>query len=263
MQREQVLKFLADGQQIFQRINRLPMPSVAAISGDCLGGGMELALACTYRVAAGETNFSIGLPEVKLGILPGWGGTTRLPRLIGLTHALPLLIAGKTLPPRKALKAGIVDEVVRPEALLAACKRILLAHASPRHVSLTDRVAASAPFVRHRVLATAQSQTLAKTMGHYPAAMKIIDSCSHLAWIMISTAWAQGGARRIGRPDGDGGSPQSHAAILPPPRGQARRHRSTQSGAGGNQTCRGCRRRGHGSGDRSWHDPSRHQGAAH
>src|SRR5438270_1551259 len=115
MDRPQVEKFLADGQALFERISKLPVPTVAAINGDCLGGGLELALACTYRVAADDPSANIGLPEVKLGILPGWGGTVRLPRRIGLVKALPLILAGKTMPPKKAKKAGIVDEVVRPE----------------------------------------------------------------------------------------------------------------------------------------------------
>ena len=125
MNREEVAEYLALGQGIFNRIANLSMPTVAAINGDCLGGGMELALACTYRVAADNNSINIGLPETKLGLLPAWGGTTRLPRMIGLTRALPILLGGLTMPPRKALKAGLVDEVVRPEALLSAARRLL------------------------------------------------------------------------------------------------------------------------------------------
>ena len=81
-------QYLADGQTLYSRIENLPCPTVAAINGDCLGGGLELALACRSRVTADESWINIGLPEVKLGIVPGWGGTVRLPRLIGLTDAL-------------------------------------------------------------------------------------------------------------------------------------------------------------------------------
>jgi len=102
MDAQRVTQFLADGQALYSRIAKLGAPTVAAINGDCLGGGMELALACIWRVAADDGSISIGLPEVKIGILPGWGGTTRLPRLIGLRKALPLLLTGKTLPPKKA-----------------------------------------------------------------------------------------------------------------------------------------------------------------
>src|SRR3954447_4274615 len=167
--------FLADGQTVFDRISKLPMPTVAAINGDCLGGGLELALACTYRVAVDDGSVNIGLPEVKLGILPGWGGTVRLPRRIGLANALPLLLGGKTMPPRKAKKAGIVDEVVRPEALLAAAKRVVTANAGVGRPSLLHRTMATLPATRNKILAAARQQTLGQTRGNYPAPMKVID----------------------------------------------------------------------------------------
>jgi 3-hydroxyacyl-CoA dehydrogenase/enoyl-CoA hydratase/3-hydroxybutyryl-CoA epimerase len=175
MNREQMLQFLADGQALFSRIANLSMATVAAINGDCLGGGLELALACTMRVAAADASTSIGLPEVKLGILPGWGGTVRLPRLIGLTRALPLLLTGKTLPPKKALRAGIVDEVVRPEALLAAARRRAMGEKPTRRHSLIDRTAANLPLVRNKVLSLARKETFATTLGNYPAPIRLID----------------------------------------------------------------------------------------
>ena len=175
MSHEQVTAFLAAGQALFERIARLPMPTVAAINGDCLGGGLELALACKARVAADDPSISIGLPEVKLGILPGWGGTVRLPRLIGLPKALPLILAGKTLPPKKALRAGIVDEVVRPEALLAAAKRLILHPPAAPRVRFAARAINYIGPVRRRVFAAARARTQSQTRGHYPAPMKIID----------------------------------------------------------------------------------------
>src|SRR5437868_10571450 len=98
MNREQVTAFIARGQEIFGRIANLSMPTIAAINANAMGGGFELALACRYRVAADDGSTSIGLPEIKLGLVPAWGGTTRLPRTIGLRSALPILLAGKTLP---------------------------------------------------------------------------------------------------------------------------------------------------------------------
>jgi 3-hydroxyacyl-CoA dehydrogenase/enoyl-CoA hydratase/3-hydroxybutyryl-CoA epimerase len=172
---EQVIEFLAQGQQLFSRIAGLRMPTAAAINGDCLGGGLELALACTVRVAASDTSISIGLPETKLGILPGWGGTVRLPRRIGLTRALPLMLAGKTIPPKKALRAGIVDEIVRPEALLAAAKRLVSKSEPQHHFSLLDRVATVTPPVRKRIFRQAREETNHTTHGHYPAPMRLID----------------------------------------------------------------------------------------
>jgi 3-hydroxyacyl-CoA dehydrogenase/enoyl-CoA hydratase/3-hydroxybutyryl-CoA epimerase len=172
---DDVAKYLVQGQAVFNRIARLPMPTVAAINADCLGGGFELALACNYRVAADETSISIGLPETKLGLIPAWGGTTRLPRLIGLPRALPILLAGKTMPPRKAQKAGLITEVVRAEALQAAAKR--LATRGPKLVKprLLDRAMSSIPQLRRRVLETAKRQTTESTFGNYPAPLRLIE----------------------------------------------------------------------------------------
>lgn len=175
MNREQVEAFLATGQKLFDRIAGLPFPTVAAINGDCLGGGLELALACQYRVASDEGSINIGLPEVKLGILPGWGGTVRLPRLIGLAGALAMLLAGKTMPPKKARKAGIVDDVVRPEALQSAAKRWARGDQPIHRPSFAQRSAARLSYLRNRIFATAKTQTEAQSFGNYPAPLRLID----------------------------------------------------------------------------------------
>ena len=175
MNPEQVTRYLAMGQEVYEKVARLPMPTVAAINGDCLGGGTELALACNYRVAAADGAISIGLPETKLGLIPAWGGTTRLPRLIGMTKALPILLAGKTMPPKKALRAGIVDEVVRPEALLAAAKRLVVSHRPRRRPGMLDRTLSHLTPARNRILTSAGRQTETRTFGNYPAPMKLLD----------------------------------------------------------------------------------------
>jgi 3-hydroxyacyl-CoA dehydrogenase/enoyl-CoA hydratase/3-hydroxybutyryl-CoA epimerase len=175
MDRDQLANFLAEGQRVFQHVATLPFPTAVAINGDCLGGGYELALACTYRVSTDEGSVNIGLPETKLGILPAWGGTTRLPRLIGLPKALGILLPGKTLPPRKALKMGLIDETVRPEAVRVACKRLIMKHAERKELGWTQRVAAGTSLLRNRILATATAQTRDKTYGHYPAPLKLIE----------------------------------------------------------------------------------------
>ena len=172
---EQVAQFVSLGQVLFERIARLPMPTIAAINADCLGGGYELALACKYRVAADDSSFSIGLPEVKIGLSPGWGGTTRLPRMIGLRRALPILLGGKTMPPRKAAKAGLVDEVVRPEALLSAAKRIVRSGAPRRRPGFVDRTIARVATVRERILTAAHHATMKATYGNYPAPLRLLD----------------------------------------------------------------------------------------
>jgi len=103
--------FVARANEAMAKFESTPKVVVAAINGHCLGGGLELALCCDFRVAA-EGSYRIGLPEVTLGLLPGTGGTQRLPRLIGRQKALDLMLRGTTLPPQDALAAGIVDEVV-------------------------------------------------------------------------------------------------------------------------------------------------------
>src|SRR5688500_4516866 len=113
------------GQKVFDRLARLRCPSVAAIHGHCLGGGTELALACRYRVASNDDSTRIGLPEVKLGIYPAWGGSVRLPRLIGAPAAMDLMLTGRSLSAKSALAMGLVDRVVDPPLLLETALGLL------------------------------------------------------------------------------------------------------------------------------------------
>lgn len=108
------------GQATFQKLAELPCPTVAAIHGFCMGGGTEISLACRYRVASNDPSTRIGLPEVKLGIFPGWGGSARLPRLIGAPAAMDLMLTGRTVSASAARAMGLVDKVVEPAALLDA-----------------------------------------------------------------------------------------------------------------------------------------------
>ena len=114
------------GQQVLQKLASLPCPTVAAIHGFCMGGGTELALACRYRVASDDPSTRIGLPEVKLGIFPGWGGSVRLPRLIGAPAAFDMMLSGRTLSAKAALAMGVVDRVVEPSALADAAAVLAL-----------------------------------------------------------------------------------------------------------------------------------------
>lgn len=176
MNPEQLGEYLSRGQALFERVARLPYTTVAAINGDCLGGGCELALACQWRVAADQTSISIGLPEVKLGLIPAWGGTTRLPQLLGLRRALPILLAGKTMPPRKAARAGLIDEVVRPEALPAAANRLVRTKPKDRRLNTVDRVLARWSPARNKLLGTARRRMLSQTFGNYPAPLALLDA---------------------------------------------------------------------------------------
>jgi len=114
--------FASEGQRVVNRISKMGKPVVAAIQGFALGGGCEVALACHVRV--GSTAARLGQPEVKLGVIPGWGGTQRLPRLIGLGRALELLITGDPITADEAYRIGLLNRVVEPEALLSTCEEI-------------------------------------------------------------------------------------------------------------------------------------------
>ncbi|GAB3103147.1 3-hydroxyacyl-CoA dehydrogenase NAD-binding domain-containing protein [Lysobacter terrae] len=114
------------GQQVFQRIAELPFPTVAAIHGFCMGGGTELSLACRYRIASSDASTRIGLPEVKLGIFPGWGGSVRLPRLVGAPAAFDMMLTGRSLSASAARAMGLVDKVVDPASLLEEAAKLAL-----------------------------------------------------------------------------------------------------------------------------------------
>lgn len=106
------------GQAVFAKLEALPFPTVAAIHGPCMGGGMELALACGYRVITNDQRTVLALPEVKLGIIPGFGGTQRLPKLVGLSNALDMILSGKSVYAKKAGRLGLADEVTYKEILI-------------------------------------------------------------------------------------------------------------------------------------------------
>lgn len=121
----QVEDWIRRGQLIFERLARLRCPTVAAIHGHCMGGGTELSLACRFRVASNDEKTRIGLPEVKLGIYPGWGGSVRLPRLIGAPAAMDVMLTGRSLSAPAAKAMGVVDKVVEPSQLLEAALGLL------------------------------------------------------------------------------------------------------------------------------------------
>src|SRR5436853_3844721 len=117
--------FIGAGQRVFNRIAGLKIPGVAAVHGACAGGGYEITLACDWRVASDDPATRIGLPETTLGLIPAWGGSTRLPRLIGEDNAAEVILKGKLYSASEALKIGLVDEVVTREKLLDAARRLI------------------------------------------------------------------------------------------------------------------------------------------
>ncbi len=165
------------GQQVFQQLSDLPFPVVAAIHGPCLGGGLELALACDYRVCSDADKTRLGLPEVMLGLLPGSGGTQRLPRLIGLLASLDLILTGKQLRAEKAKKLGLVDACVPQSILLDVAKRFVTEKRKRKShkVALKEIVLSRTQLGRKVIFEQAQKKTYHKTRGNYPAAKAILD----------------------------------------------------------------------------------------
>ena len=172
----------AIGQSVFTRISRLPMMTIAAIDGVCLGGGTELSLACNYRIGSDRKETKIGLPEVQLGILPGFGGTTRLPRLIGLSAALQIMLTGKPVDSRKAVKIGLLDERMHPAILYRRAAEIARSGRLPlrKKRALTSRLLDDTAPGRKLVLQQAHKQVMKETRGHYPAPLRILEILPHM-----------------------------------------------------------------------------------
>ena len=175
----------ADGQDLLERVARFPKPVAVGIHGACLGGGLEFALACRYRVASDHPKTQLGLPEVQLGILPGASGCQRLPRLIGARAALDIILAGKVEPARKAFRLGIVDELVHPAILkdvtLAAARRMAGGWRPKRKRRgwLGGWLLDGNPLGRRLVFRAARKQVLEQTGGHYPAPLAALDAVEY------------------------------------------------------------------------------------
>ncbi|HEY3935648.1 MAG TPA: 3-hydroxyacyl-CoA dehydrogenase NAD-binding domain-containing protein [Gemmatimonadales bacterium] len=175
---EEGVRLSRDGQLLMQRIADCSRPVVAAIHGACLGGGLELALACRYRVASDHPRTVLGFPEVQLGVIPAAGGSTRLPRLIGAHAALDMILTARHERGRKALGIGLIDELV-PEAILldvaiAAAERLGRGGKAPRRrggAFLLD----GNPIGRALVYRKAREEAARKTGGHYPAPLRAIE----------------------------------------------------------------------------------------
>ena len=178
------------GQKIFNMVEQLEIPTVAVIDGACLGGGMEFALACTYRVATDNPKTKLGQPEVLLGIIPGFGGTQRMPRLVGIENALDLIVSGRSVNPRQAKRMGLVDEVVpSPIASDAALQFITkrLDKFSTKNGGRKEKrrfrprgirawLLEGNPIGRSLLFRIAKKTTVQKTRGNYPAPLKAIDA---------------------------------------------------------------------------------------
>lgn len=171
----------ARGQRLLDRLARLAFPSVAAVRGACLGGGTELALACRYRVLSDSPATRMGLPEILLGIVPGFGGTQRLPRVVGIPAALDMILTGKQLAARQALKLGLADAVFpdaifEEESMRFLREDVLRRRRPPRTLPLGRRVWVEGnPAARAAIRFTAKRHAMKKTRGHYPAAPVAVE----------------------------------------------------------------------------------------
>ncbi|HVT04626.1 MAG TPA: 3-hydroxyacyl-CoA dehydrogenase NAD-binding domain-containing protein [Thermoanaerobaculia bacterium] len=196
----QAEEFVRFGQSVFTKLRKLPQITFAVINGACVGGGCELALNCDYRLMSDSPKAVIGLPEVKLGILPAWSGTTRLPRLVGIQTALDLILNGKTLNAKRAQRAGLIDEILPEPILLEAARKFasrITSKKRPANQSTHFYIEGN-PLARKVIFNKFRKGTQEKSGGHYPALQRVID--------VMETSYSKGQeaglnaeAREIGR----------------------------------------------------------------
>ncbi|XP_028730063.1 trifunctional enzyme subunit alpha, mitochondrial [Peromyscus leucopus] len=194
---QEATRISQEGQRMFEKLEKSPKPVVAAISGSCLGGGLELAIACQYRIATKDRKTVLGVPEVLLGILPGAGGTQRLPKMVGVPAAFDMMLTGRNIRADRAKKMGLVDQLVEPlgpgvkpseERTIEYLEEVAITFAkglADRKVSakqskgLMDKLTSYAmtiPFVRQQIYKTVEEKVKKQTKGLYPAPLKIIDA---------------------------------------------------------------------------------------
>uniref|UniRef100_A0AAQ5ZC15 Trifunctional enzyme subunit alpha, mitochondrial n=1 Tax=Amphiprion ocellaris TaxID=80972 RepID=A0AAQ5ZC15_AMPOC len=196
---EEVAKLSQEGQKMFEQVEKSPKPIVAAINGSCLGGGLEFAIACQYRVATKSKKTVLGTPEVMLGLLPGAGGTQRLPKMVGLPSAFDMMLTGRNIRADKAKKMGLVDHLVDPlgpglkspeertidylEEIAIECargianKKIPLRKEKGRMQKIQDYIM-SFELVRNQIYKTVHGKVMKQSKGLYPAPLKIIEVIS-------------------------------------------------------------------------------------
>ena len=177
---EEIERLCAAGRKLFSRLSSGPWPSVAIIDGVCLGGGLELALACDLRIATDASHTVLGLPEVKLGLLPGWGGTVRLARLIGPGAAVELAASGENIDGPAAARLGLVDACVPPDqAFVSACRLAEIAAARQSHLKRRRQQAEPLPLVadeRNFLESMSSAVIFGRSGGHYPAPLAILET---------------------------------------------------------------------------------------
>jgi len=174
------------GKTVFDKLAARQVPTLVVIHGACLGGGLEFALACRYRMVTSHPSTSLGVPEVNLGILPGWGGTLRLPRLIGLPQALKMILGGRPVDGRRAMKLGLADAIAAEPFVEDEARRFIenvltkqgqreVVRRRRRCVGRMARLLSAMPIGRALVLRQARRQVMARTRGHYPAPLAALE----------------------------------------------------------------------------------------
>jgi len=172
---DEAMRLVKRGWDLYNKLAALPFPTLALVNGFCMGGGVELALACRYRVAVDQPGTRFALPEVMLGILPGWGGVKRLPRLVGPTAALDMLLTGRAVDARRAKRLGLVDEAVPPRIQDNAARVIVLEAPRPRTLPLFQRLMNSG-LMRPLVVHLARRELASRASpDHYPAPYAILE----------------------------------------------------------------------------------------
>ena len=173
--KKQALEFLRMGQDVFNHLDALPFPTVALIHGFCLGGGTELSLACRYRVTRDDPGTRLGLPEVKLGIHPGWGGSARMVPLLGGLKSMDLILSGRSIDGRTGKRMGLVDMVVPERHLRDAARKLVFDAPPPHQPAWYDRL--SNHFLVRPLLARVLAKQVAKRVSkqHYPSPYAMID----------------------------------------------------------------------------------------
>uniref|UniRef100_A0A9J7Y6T7 Trifunctional enzyme subunit alpha, mitochondrial n=1 Tax=Cyprinus carpio carpio TaxID=630221 RepID=A0A9J7Y6T7_CYPCA len=206
---EEVTSLSQEGQKIFDQVEKSPIPIVAAINGSCLGGGLEFAIACQYRIATKSKKTILGTPEVMLGLLPGAGGTQRLPKMVGLPAAFDMMLTGKNIRPDKAKKMGLVHQLVDPlgpglkspeERTIEYLEEVAVDFAkglAGRKVTVEKKkglvqkiqdFVMGLPPVRKQIYKTVHSKVMKQSKGLYPAPLKIIENFGKLAMTSESRA---------------------------------------------------------------------------
>ncbi|MEN5265540.1 3-hydroxyacyl-CoA dehydrogenase NAD-binding domain-containing protein [Stenotrophomonas sp. TWI587] len=176
------------GQSTYQKLAELPCPTVAAIHGHCLGGGTELALACRYRVASNDASTRIGLPETQLGIFPGWGGSSRLPQLVGAPAAMDMMLTGRNLSASAARNIGLIDKVVAPAVLLDTAVSLAL-KGTTRPFKQRATAWITNTWLARKLLAPQMAKQVARKARkeHYPAPYALINTWARTGGSPIQT----------------------------------------------------------------------------